>query len=191
MNSPLEPDTLRSVTAALNAAPLILADAASHVPSAVGMYAWWAAPTVFTNLPGPTNGNDPAVRLLYLGIAERKGGGLRTRVIREHLARSRRSTLRRTLAGLLMPTEGYRTTWADGHVVLVPDDEQRLTTWMHANLRLTWFRGEDPEQHEQILIDSLEPPLNVKHAKPGAALTIVKAAKAAYKASAGPRPTEA
>lgn len=42
---------------------------------------------------------------------------------------------RRTLAGLLMPTEGYCTTWTD-RVVLIPEDEQRLTDWMRQHLRL-------------------------------------------------------
>ncbi|MEU8003226.1 GIY-YIG nuclease family protein [Catellatospora sp. NPDC049111] len=186
MTSPLEPNALQAATTALNTAPLALGEAVSLVPSAVGIYAWWAAPTIFADLPGTANGSDPAVRLLYLGIAERKSG-LRTRIVKEHLARSGSSTLRRTLAGLLMSTERYETAWTD-RVVLVAADELRLTAWMHANLRLTWFACEDPEQHEKNLITSLRPPLNLKQAVPSAALTTVKAAKVAYTKSAGPRP---
>src|SRR4051794_29257476 len=51
------------------------------------------------------------------------------------------STLRRTLAGLLA-SEGYRTTWTD-RVVLIPQDETRLTAWMYAHLRLTWAKDAD------------------------------------------------
>ena len=91
-----------------------------------GVYAWWAAPSVFPDLPGPPNGNVPGLRLLYVGRAT----NLRGRILRNHLRRSGSSTLRRTLAGLLS-AEGYRTMWTD-RVVLVPEDETRLTAWMHA-----------------------------------------------------------
>lgn len=121
---------------------------------------------------------------MYLGIAT----SLHSRIASNHLARSGNSTLRRTLAGLLLPTERYQTTWTD-RVILVPEDEQRLTAWMQANLRLTWFACEEPRQHETRLITILRPPLNVEGAEQSAVRNLVKAAKAAYAASAGPRQT--
>lgn len=101
-----------------------------------GVYAWWAAPSVFLDRPGPLNSNIPSLRLLCLGRAT----SLRARILRNHLRCSGSSTLRRTLAGLLK-SKGYRTTWTD-RVVLVCEDEKRLTAWMHAHLRfdLGWRR---------------------------------------------------
>jgi hypothetical protein len=62
-----------------------------------------------------------------VGIATK----LRSRLVANHLRRSGSSTLRRTLAGLLLLDEQYRTRWTD-RVVLVDDDEARLTHWMTA-----------------------------------------------------------
>jgi len=53
--------------------------------------------------------------------------------------------LRRTLAGLLLAEQGYRTRWTD-RVVLVNGDEARLNSWMEANLRASWC--EHPAPHE-------------------------------------------
>ena len=119
--------------------PRLLTEAAVALPRTAGLYAWWAPPSVLPSFPGPTNSADPGRRLLYLGKATR----LRSRITSNHLKRSGSSTLRRTLAGLLMPTEGYRTVWTD-RVVLVPEDEERLTEWMHEHLALTWVEHPDP-----------------------------------------------
>lgn len=126
---------------------------------------------------------DGQLRLLYLGLAK----SLRRRVVGNHLQRSGSSTLRRTLAGLLLKEQGYRTVWTD-RVVLTPDDEARLTTWMTEHLRLTWAEHHHPAAVELDLIASLAPPLNVDGAAPGESRDRVRAAKAAFQASAGPRP---
>src|SRR5689334_12567520 len=115
----------------LSGAPAPINVATKGLSRSSGVYAWWAAPTVFPDLPGLPNEHDPSLRLLYLGRAT----NLRGRILRNHLRRSGSSTLRRTLAGLLM-SEGYRTHWTD-RVVLLPEDEERLTRWMHTHLRLT------------------------------------------------------
>ncbi|MEU8299720.1 GIY-YIG nuclease family protein [Micromonospora sp. NPDC048909] len=182
MTTPAEPIP-QTVTDGLNDTPIKPTDAVPLLPSTSGLYAWWAEPQIFPNLPGPANSTDPSVRLLYLGIAT----SLRSRIASNHLARSGSSTLRRTLAGLLLPTERYQTTWTD-RVVLLAEDERRLTAWMQAHLRLTWSACEEPRQHETRLITDLRPPLNVEGAEPGDLRNRVKAAKAAYAASAGPRP---
>lgn len=122
---------LDEVARALFGVPVALDVAAGKLSRSSGVYAWWAAPSVFPDLPGAPNPNVPSVRLLYLG----KAATLRRRVLGNHLRRSGSSTLRRTLAGLLT-SEGYRTMRTD-RVVLIPADEARLTAWMSANLRLT------------------------------------------------------
>lgn len=181
MTSPeVRPDDLARTEEALrllSGVPLGLDVAVKRLSRGSGVYAWWAAPSVFPDLPGPPNGNVPALRLLYLGRAT----SLRGRILRNHLRRSGSSTLRRTLAGLLV-SEGYRTTWTD-RVVLVGEDEARLTAWMHAHLRLTWAEDAEPAAVEAELVRRLHPPLNVHGVGPEHVQAAVVAAKNAYNAS--------
>ncbi|WP_416965319.1 GIY-YIG nuclease family protein [Streptomyces sp. Agncl-13] len=179
----LDGPTVRQATADLLSAPRTLSAAVSALPTTPGLYAWWAPPEVLAPFPGPLNSGDSGWRLLYLGKASR----LRSRIASNHLRDSGRSTLRRTLAGLLMATEGYRTTWTD-RVVLIPEDEQRLTDWMRQHLALTWSEQADPVPLETELIAGLRPPLNVAGARHGIPRDRVKQARDVYYASAGPRP---
>ncbi|MGW6891067.1 GIY-YIG nuclease family protein [Streptomyces chartreusis] len=179
----LDDATVQQATADLLSAPHGLDSTAATLPMTAGLYGWWARPEVLAAFPGPVNSGDAGRRLLYLGKASR----LRSRVASNHLRDSGRSTLRRTLAGLLLPTEGYRTTWTD-RVVLIPKDEERLTRWMHQHLTLTWSEHEDPVPLEKELISRLRPPLNVDGAEHGPTRESVKRARASYYASAGPRP---
>jgi hypothetical protein len=133
--------------------------------------------------PGISNVAEPSHRLLYLGIATQ----LRRRIVGNHLRRSGSSTLRRTLAGLLMASEGYRTMWTD-RVVLTPADDARLTTWMYGHLALTWAAVSEPRAVEIDLIRQLRPPLNVESSLAGELRDAVKAARATFHASAGPSP---
>ena len=164
----------------LSGEPLGLGAAVKRLSRGGGVYAWWAAPSVLPDLPGPPNESVPSLRLLYLGRAT----SLRGRILRNHLRRSGSSTLRRTLAGLLV-SEGYRTTWTD-RVVLVAEDETRLTAWMYANLRLTWAEDPDPATIEPELIRRVHPPLNVHGVDPEYLQESVVAAKHLYNSSSGP-----
>ncbi|GIJ62609.1 GIY-YIG nuclease family protein [Virgisporangium aurantiacum] len=164
----------------LSGEPTALAVAVKRLGRGSGVYAWWAAPSVLPDLPGPPNEGDPSLRLLYLGRAT----SLRGRILRNHLRRSGSSTLRRTLAGLLV-SEGYRTTWTD-RVVLIPADEARLTAWMYANLRLTWAQDAEPATIEAELVRRLHPPLNVHGVDPEHLQAAVVAAKDSYNTSSHP-----
>ncbi|MGW5268289.1 GIY-YIG nuclease family protein [Rhodococcus sp. NPDC003994] len=148
------------------------------LPAASGLYAWWAAPEMLPHLPGPAHPHHDDLRLLYIGIAS----NLRRRIISNHLKRSGSSTLRRTLAGLLLAEHGYRTERSD-RVVLIAEDEARLTDWMRTNLRLSWCEHPDPIAVEPDAIARWAPPLNLDHAA-GATRDIVKAARTAYNTSA-------
>ena len=161
----------------LSGVPLDLDVAGRGLSRGGGVYAWWADPSVLPELPGPPNRSVPSLRLLYLGRAT----SLRGRILRNHLRRSGSSTLRRTLAGLLV-SENYRTTWTD-RVVLFPEDERRLTAWMHENLRLTWAEDPDPVAVEAELVRRLHPPLNVSGVDPEHVQASVVAAKNAYDTS--------
>ncbi|KAB1107673.1 GIY-YIG nuclease family protein [Micromonospora aurantiaca] len=164
----------------LSGVPVALDVAVKRLSRGSGVYAWWAAPSVLPDLPGPPNDSDPSRRMLYLGRAT----SLRGRILRNHLRRSGSSTLRRTLAGLLV-SEGYRTTWTD-RVVLVPEDETRLTAWMHEHLRLTWAEDPEPTIIEAELVRRLHPPLNVHGVDPEHIQAAVVAAKNSYNTSSGP-----
>lgn len=164
----------------LSGFPVSLDVAVKQLGRGGGVYAWWAGPSVFPDLPGRPNENVPSLRMIYLGRA----GNLRGRILRNHLRRSGSSTLRRTLAGLLL-SEGYRTTWTD-RVVLIPEDETRLTEWMHKNLSLTWAEDPEPNSIEATLVHRLHPPLNVHGVDPEDLQPTVLAAKSAYNASAQP-----
>ncbi|MEW2445584.1 GIY-YIG nuclease family protein [Micromonospora marina] len=164
----------------LTGVPVALDVAVKRLARGSGVYAWWAAPSVLPDLPGPPNDSDPSRRMLYLGRAT----SLRGRILRNHLRRSGSSTLRRTLAGLLV-SEGYRTTWTD-RVVLIPEDETRLTAWMHEHLRLTWAEDAEPADIEVELVRRLHPPLNVHGVDPEHIQAAVVAAKNSYNLSSGP-----
>jgi hypothetical protein len=166
----------------LSGVPVGLGVAVKGLSRGSGVYAWWAAPSVFPDLPGPANRNVASLQMLYLGRAT----SLRGRILRNHLRRSGSSTLRRTLAGLLV-SEGYRTTWTD-RVVLVPEDEKRLTAWMYAHLSLTWAEDANPATVEAELVRRLHPPLNVHGVDPEHLQAPVVAAKNVY--NTGSRPDE-
>ena len=104
------------------------------------------------------------------------------------MKRTGSSTLHRTLAGLLLDDEGLQTRWTD-RVVLVDEDEVRLTRWMATNLRVSWCEHPTPLDVEPAVIETLGPPLNVDHAS-GSARQVIKAARQRYYASAGSRPAE-
>jgi hypothetical protein len=164
----------------LSGVPVELGVAVKRLSRGSGVYAWWAAPSILPDLPGPPNASVPSLRLLYLGRAT----SLRGRILRNHLRRSGSSTLRRTLAGLLV-SEGYRTTWTD-RVVLVSEDEARLTAWMYTHLRLTWAQDAEPATVEAELVRRVHPPLNVHGVDPEHVQAAVVAAKRSYDASSRP-----
>jgi hypothetical protein len=97
--------------------------------------------------------------------------------------------LRRALVALLMASEGYTTRWTTDRVVPIDADEDRLTAWMREHLRVTWAEHPSPDEVESGVINELAPPLNQMHNKAHPLHTMIAAARAAYRASAGPRPT--
>jgi hypothetical protein len=173
---------LDAVVDELLAHPVRADEVRTKAPAAPGLYAWWALPVLLPKLAGSAHPTVPDLRLLYVGLATK----LRSRLASNHLRRSGSSTLRRTLAGLLLDEQGYRTRWTD-RVVLVDEDEARLTTWMTSALRVSWCEHPTPRDVEADVIRVLHPPLNVDHAS-GPALEVIKAARRRYYDSAGPRP---
>jgi hypothetical protein len=178
----LDPTDGDAVIAELVARVMPTSEIAGQAPAAPGLYAWWASPTILPELRGSAHPADESLRLLYIGIATK----LRSRLRQNHMKRTGSSTLRRTLAGLLLGDEAFHTRWTD-RVVLVDEDEVRLTSWMATNLRVSWCEHPTPREVEAMIIEKLAPPLNVDHAS-GSVREVIRAARQRYYASAGPRP---
>ncbi|TYP88546.1 GIY-YIG nuclease family protein [Blastococcus xanthinilyticus] len=165
--------------------PTSAADTPTTVPRESGLYAWWAAPGTLPEVSGPAHPTAGGLELIYIGLAQ----DLRSRVAGNHLrGPTGSSTLRRALVALLMPSEGYTTRWTTDRVVPVDADELRVSEWMQAHLRVTWATHPDPKAVEGEVIAQLAPPLNQLHNKTHPSYRTIKAARAAYRASAGPRP---
>lgn len=139
--------------------PRIL-DPSPDVPAEPGLYAWWAARDVLPAMPGPDH-PTAGVRLLYVGKANR----LRDRILRNHLApATAQSTLRRSLAGLLMDDAGWSTRRVGRQrpkVALTASSERELTAWMRRHLTLTWSVTVDPASVEDAVVARVLPPLNL------------------------------
>ncbi|GAA1089865.1 GIY-YIG nuclease family protein [Pseudonocardia alni] len=119
------------------------------------------------------------MRLLYVGSATK----LRSRLTSNQLRRSGSSTLRRTLVCLLLDDQDYRTRRTD-RVVLLDEDEVRLTAWMREHLRVSWCEHPAQREVEADAIRILRPPLNVDPAT-GQTVALVKTARRRYVDSAG------
>lgn len=139
-------------------------------------------------MSGPVHPSADDLELLYIGLAR----NLRVRVGRNHFrGPTGSSTLRRALVALLMSSEGYVTRWTRTRVVPVDADEARLSEWMREHLRVTWAPHPEPQAVEASVIAELAPPLNQRDNKAHPSYETIKAARAAYRASAGPRPQPA
>ncbi|WP_442864223.1 GIY-YIG nuclease family protein [Arthrobacter sp. ATA002] len=89
-----------------------------------------------------------------------------------HLATTRVSAIRRSLAALLVDElrllpgiavdPRRRTKFS-----LAPAAEQRLTNWMTTHLQVTWILHPVPESFEEDIIKRLTPPLNYDYATKG------------------------
>jgi len=71
------------------------------------------------------------------------------------------STLRRTLAALLLDELALTPTAARTKVTLPRDQNTRLSAWQQRHLRLTWHPCARPWELEAAIIERLAPPLNL------------------------------
>lgn len=128
--------------------------------AAPGVYAWWGR----LSYPAGFSAVDVALPL-YVGIADRQTLGQRAK--KNHLAATRRSSLRRTLAAVLADELELRAE-------VIPDPkgkfgfssgtELRLTDWMLTHLQVTWVPLEEPGIDEEAIIRELLPVLKHEHA---------------------------
>jgi hypothetical protein len=178
-------DTL-AVVKELCGPPVDADEAGALLPRESGLYAWWAPSGLLPGVSGPAHVGVEGLELLYIGLAR----NLRSRVARNHFrGPTGSSTLRRAMAALLMTSEGYSTRWTRTRVVPMDQDEGRLSAWMRQHLRVTWAQHPEPEAIEAAVIAELAAPLNQAHNSSHPLYSTIRAARAAYRASAGPRPT--
>lgn len=156
-----------------------LDDAVAALGRDAGLVAWWcerAAVPAAVPVAGPAHPEDAGWVLLDVGDATM----LRNRVTRQDLYRIGVSPLRRALAGLLLEDLDLAPTWA-ADVLLPRADEDRLTAWMRAHLRLTAVVHPDRKVLLGPVRDAMAPELreDSEHAR---------AARERFAAAAGPRP---
>lgn len=138
-------------------------DSTVRIPPDPGLY------IVFSDIELPGLTWTPTSGALYVGKAD---DGLRRRIGREHGGDTGRSTLRRSLAGLLKndlrlvtrcrTTRGGPKPINFNNFWLEPDGDGRLSDWMAAHLTVTVLPGAEAPGQEDALISELEPPLNLR-----------------------------
>ncbi|MWB97888.1 GIY-YIG nuclease family protein [Agromyces seonyuensis] len=146
-----------------------------------GVYAWWGS------LPFPRDFPPVDERLpLYVGIADRQTLG--QRAASNHLRSTRASGLRRSLAAVLVDELELQDLVIRhpraGKYALTAAGEARLTTWVLANLQVTWVPEPHPGPHERQLVAELLPPLNHTYATGSPFRRILAARRAALRAAA-------
>jgi len=82
----------------------------------------------------------------------------------------------------------WHVTWSTKGRRPIAPDEARLSTWMREHLRVSWAQHPEPHAVEAAVIAELAPPLNQEHNTSHPLYATIAAARAAYRASAGPRP---
>jgi hypothetical protein len=160
--------TADEVAVALRRTPLLAIAEMSAVldgdRAAHGIYAWWLVnPDALPGVPltpHPTESSG----LLYVGIGPASPSSRRTlrARFRDHTRDTGRSTLRRVLASLLYEQEHWRPYWTD-RPLLTELDNDALSAWQAANLRVQWFKTAEPWTVEAAVIEAMRPPLNRTH----------------------------
>jgi hypothetical protein len=136
----------------------------SAAPDQPGIYAWW-----FDELPNvPLEGalEQCGFRLAYIGIAAHREGSRRT--LRQRLRNHCKgpiatSTLRRSLAAILIDKLDLHPFVEAKKVKLVEIEETRLSDWIAANGRVAWITNDTPWVYEtELLKDGPPLALNIK-----------------------------
>jgi hypothetical protein len=143
--------TVADAVAALSVPLAPLEETVAGLGRDAGLVAWWGTGTP---VDGPAHPDDADWVLLEVGAATM----LRNRVTRQDLYRTGVSPMRRALAGLLLDDLELAPTWA-AEVVLPRADEDRLTAWMHAHLRLTVAVRDDRKLLLDPVRDAMAPGL--------------------------------
>jgi hypothetical protein len=155
-------DVARAIMA-LGGQPVSLDIARARLPKTGGLYAWWIAKNVLPVVPSTTHHNG--LDLLYIGIAPSGTSStatLSSRVVGNHMRGNiAASTLRRTLAALLLDELKLTPLRRKTKVILPKEQNQLLSDWQQRHLKLTWHPTSKPWLLEHAVIAELAPPLNL------------------------------
>lgn len=157
-------DTQNAIVS-LTGATFSIDDTRVQIPKAGGLYAWWIVNTALSGVPVNKHPTEPSTDLLYVGIAPNGAAStatLRSRVVGNHLnGNIAASTLRRTLASLLIGALSLTPTKKGTKVILPRDQNSQLSTWQKTHLRMTWHATPKPWLIEAAVIAALRFPLNL------------------------------
>jgi hypothetical protein len=141
----------------------------SPAPASPGVYAWYFR-EVPPGVPTQRSVVVDGLTLLYIGIAPQppaKSGKVSARTLRkrlcEHYSKNAYgSTLRRTLGCLLQERLGIELRRVGGERTTFGEGEQTLSGWMAENAFVGWVEHPSPWNIEDVLVQELRPPLNLK-----------------------------
>lgn len=158
------------------------------LPKSGGIYAWWVHENALDGVPDNKHPTEATLDLLYVGIAPSgvtSKSTLRSRVVENHMRGNiAASTLRRTLAALLIH-ELRLTPIKNGTKVILPRDQNtQLSHWQQTHLRLTWHTTAQPWLIEAGVIEVLKPPLNLADNREHPFFLILSAARKALQQAA-------
>jgi hypothetical protein len=147
------PRQIQTITAALTMPPTSVDVALSRpgeggLPSDPGFYAWWTRDGSLAGTPSPPHPTQDGWGLLYVGIAPVRSSSrqqLHSRVAGNHLrGNTGASTFRLSLAALLLDELDLHPSRRGAKVVLPASENRALSSWQHANLRITWVVQAEP-----------------------------------------------
>ena len=154
-------------------------DVSLPLPEKPGFYALWAERGCLKGVPG--NLHHSHFDLLYVGIAQvgpKSTATLHSRIHGNHLGGNiASSTLRFSLAALLVDHLKLTAERRGTKVVLAAPGDELLTDWQRTNLRLTVFPTAEPHMLEREIIEWLRPPLNLVHNREHAFYPALKEAR--------------
>jgi hypothetical protein len=174
-------DDLKGETSSLD-------EAKAQLPKRSGIYAWWMVGTPLSCAPVTKHPKERGLGLVYVGIAPNGAGSkstLRSRVVGNHLnGNIAASTLRRTLASLLLADLSLVPLKKGTKVILSPEHNALLSKWQQTHLRLTWHETAKPWDIEDKVIAALQPPLNLDDNEAHPFFATLSAARRALKTGA-------
>ncbi|MBU3187496.1 GIY-YIG nuclease family protein [Clostridium estertheticum] len=107
--------------------------------------------------------------VIYVGIAGRPTSrvkSIRNRDYRNHFnGKARSSTLRKSLGVLFGFKKEYENETNNLKYKFIDEHEEKLSKWMKDNLIMHFVRIDNPMEFEIYLINTYEPPLNLKDNK--------------------------
>jgi hypothetical protein len=156
---------VEAAISALTGTPVTLDVAKPLLPKSGGIYAWWLANKKLAGVPENQHPAVPELDLLYVGIApsgSTSAATLSSRVVGNHMRGNiAASTLRRTLAALLLEQLGLTPIKTTTKVTLPREQNIELSKWQQEHLRLTWHAVAAPWTLEAAVIAAMCPPLNL------------------------------